>query len=355
MGFLNKIQKYFTNLFISVIEEDGSYRLYSRVVKNGKIKDKFDKSFEMIPNDEKLPKEMEEYFVSLWEKYNYVYISVLLNSMGQGAIKGTTEEEFEKANVDSKNVKSVKFKSWSAYVSFIDIGWMQKIYSNVGVDLAYSPFVVLYSLLKNYKLKTRPTLYILNQASSVTIGIFKEETLYFGAFYKICKEDIVSSSIEIDDWENEEEEENVRGLASLDNSDDNDDNDEELSNLDDLGQLDALDDTFDTEEFSDIKESIDSSNLLDSQTEDANLGDIELYGRDLEIYKFLKKALKEYYKNDIYESDFIEEAVIFDAYDLSHEMIDSIENDLLLDLQMHKIDIDEAVYELSVKDIYGKL
>ncbi len=350
MSFSTKIQKYFTNLFISIVEEDGSYKLFSRVVKNGKTKNKFDKSFEMNTNDEKLPKEMEDYLVMLQDKYNYVYTTVLLNSMGQGAIRGVGDEDFEKANVDAKSVKSVKFKTWSAYVSFIDIGWMQKIYANIGVDLVYSPFVVLYDLLTNYKLKTKPTLYILNQEGSVTIAIFKGETLFFGAFYKISRDDVLSRSIDVDDWESEEEESSVEDLASLDN----DEEEEEFSNLDDLSQLDVLDGSFDDEEFSDIKdENTDDSSKPD--VEDVSIEDIELYGRDLEIYKFLNKALKEYYKNEIYESDFLEQTVIFDAYDMSHEMVESIENDLLLDLQMHKIDIGKIVCDLSVKEIYGEL
>jgi len=352
MSFSNKIQKYFTNLFISVIEEDGSYKLFTKVLKGGKKKDKFEKTFEIKSNDEKLSKEMEDYLISLQDKYNYVYVTVLLNSMGQGAIKGTSDEEFEKANVDSKSVKTVKFKTWSVYVSFIDINWMQKIYSNIGIDLVYSPFVVLYSLLSNYKLKTSPTLYILNQEGSVTIGIFKGDTLFFGAFYKISKDDVLSNSIDVDDWENEEEESAVENLSSLDNSDVEE---EEFSALDDLSQLDVLDGSFDDEEFSDIKEDERQDDLLDSQMEDVSIEDIELYGRDLEIYKFLNKALKEYYKNEIYESDFVEHAVIFDTYDMSQEMMESIESDLMLDLQMHKVNIGEVVCDLSVKEIYGEL
>ncbi|MFK5882549.1 MAG: hypothetical protein QM482_10110 [Sulfurospirillum sp.] len=352
MGFSNKIQKYFTNLFISIIEEDGSYKVFSRVVKNGNVKDRFDKTFEIKSNDEKLSKEMEDYIVSLQDKYNYVYITVLLNSMGQGAIKGTSDEDFEKASVDSKSVKTIKFKTWSAYVSFIDISWVQKIYSNIGVDLIYSPFVVLYNLLSNYKLRNNPTLYILNQEGSVTIGIFKGATLLFGAFYKINKDDILANSIDVDDWESEEEESSVEDLASLDNSKDEE---EEFANLDDLSQLDILDGSFDDEEFSDIKEERDAKVLPDSQMEDMSIEDIELYGRDLEIYKFLNKALREYYKNEIYESDFLEQTVIFDTYDMSQEMMESIENDLLLDLQMHKVDISEIVCDLSVKEIYNEL
>ncbi len=350
MSFSTKIQRYFTTLFITIIQENNSYKLYSRVLKNGKVKKRFDKTFDIKSNDEKLSQDMEDYILSLQEKYNYVYTALLLNSMGQGAINGTSEEEFEKSSVDPKNVKSIKFKTWSAFVSYIDLNWIKKIYDNVGLDLVYSPFVVLYELLSNYKLKNRPTLYILNLESSVTVAIFKADTLYFGAFYNISKDDMLSDSIGVDDWENEEEESAVENLASLDESEEQE---EEFSNLDDLSELDVLDNELDDEEFSDIKEERKEDFSPDPSMDDVDIDDIELYGRDLEIYKFLNKALKEYYKNDIFQSDFVEEAIIFDGYGMTQEMMDSIENDLLLDLGMHKIDVAEVVCDLSVRDIYG--
>jgi len=345
-------QKYFTNLFIAIIEEGSSYKLFSKVVKSGKVKEKFEKTFETKASSEELDDEMSKYLISLQEKYNYVYIALLLNSMGQGAIKGVSDLEFERSKVDPKSVKAVKFKNWSAYVSYIDINWIKKIYAKVGLDLVYSPFIVLYNLLLEHKLKTKATLYILNQENSVTVSVFKEDILYFGAFYKVNKEDVLDG-IDVDGWENEEEEESaVEDLATLDTQDE----EEDLSDLDDLSELDTLDtELTQGDEFSDIDEKNGIDSLLGSDVDDISIEDIELYGRDLEIYKFLNRALKEYYKNEIYESDFVEEAVIFDAYDMSHEMIDSIENDLLLDLQMHKIDIGETVCDLSVKEIYGKL
>ncbi len=352
MGFSNKIQKYFTNLFISIVEKDNSYMLLAKVVKNSKIKEKFSKEFKIQNYDEKVNSEMEKYLVSLQEKYDYVYIALLLNSLGQGAITGTSDEEFKRFSVDPKNVKTVKFKTWSAYVSFIDINWIQKIYAGVGIDLIYSPFVVLYHLLSQYKLKYKPTLYILNQEDSVTISVFKEDTLQFGAFYKINKEDLLGSDVEVEDWESEEEKSPVENFISLENVGDEE---ESFSDLGDLSEFDMLDNQLENEEFSDIVDENSLDDEKESETDEISMDDIELYGRDLEIYKFLNKALKEYYQNEIYESDFIEQAVIFDAYDMSQEMMQSFEEDLMLDLKVHKIDIGEVVNNLSIKEVYGEL
>ena len=349
MSFSSKIQKYFKNLFITIIEGEESYRVFCKVLKNNKLLSKFDKTFEIAPSDEKLDSSIEDYIISLQEKYNTTYIALLLNSMGQGAIKGTQDKDFQKFSVHADSVKAVKFKTWSSYVSYIDLNWIQKIYKVVGLDFIYSPFVVLYNLLSGYKLRHNLTLYILNQEASMTIGIFKEDTLCFGAFYKIDNSVELTSSMNDNDW-GDEEEESSENLVVLDELDS-----ENPLNLDELEKLDNVNDESNDEEFSDLEEenSLDVPSSL--EPDDSNISDLELYGRDLNLFRFLQKALEEYYKNDIYESDFIENAIIFDGYDISEEMIRSMEDDLMLNLEIHKIDIAEAVCDLSVKEAYGEI
>jgi len=349
MSFSSKIQKYFTNLFISIVEGEDSYRLFCKVLKNNKLLNKFDKTFEIAPNDEKLDSTIEDYIISLQEKYNTVYVALLLNSMGQGAIKGTHDTDFQKFSVHSNSVKTVKFKSWSSYVSYIDLNWIQKTYKDIGLDFVYSPFVILYNLLSGYKLKHNLTLYILNQEASITIGIFKGDTLCFGAFYKVDNDVKLSVSMDIDDW-GDAEEENSESMVELDDLDS-----DKLLNLDELGELDALNDESDDEKFSDLKDEDNLDNLSSLESEDSGIEDLELYGRDLDIFNFLQKALGEYYKNDIYESDFIEDAIIFDGYDIGQEMIHRIEDDLMLSLEIHKVDIAEVVCDLSLKEAYGEI
>ena len=339
------MQKYFTNLFISIVAEDNSYKVFCKAMKNSKQKDKFEKIFPLKPNAEFLSKDLEDYLTSLQDKYNFVYIAFLLDSMGQGAVKGAQAEDFTKFNVDFKNIKSVKFDTWSAYASFIDINWMHKKYSKVGLDFIYSPFALLHTLLAEHKLKIKSTLYLLNQKDSVTLAVFKEGTLDFGVFYKIIIEDGLDSAESVENWEEEDEAQGVENLAALDEESQADDE------MMDLSELDTLDDDLQSEEFLNTDG---TQGTVDYENEDDDEGmeDIALYGRDLHIFKFLNRALKEYYNNPAYESDFIENMVIFDGYDMSKEIIQSLEEDLYLDLEMHKIDVSEMVCDMSIKEIY---
>ncbi|MCF6172423.1 MAG: hypothetical protein L3J44_01325 [Campylobacteraceae bacterium] len=326
MSFSNTIQKYFSNLFISIVAENNSYRVLCKVIKNSRQKVKFEKVFAVKPNAQSLDVEVERYINTLQDKYNFTYITFLLDSMGQGAIHGTQVEDFSKHSVDIKNIKTIKFDTWSAYASFIDINWINKIYENVGLDFICSPFALLFHLLGEHKLNANSTLYILNQENSVTLAVFKEKTLNFGVFYKVIKDDGLEDSDEIENWEEEEEAEDVEGLANLDTES----SEEEMNELGDLSELDVLDEDSQNDTFIDADNF--SQNDDSSQDSDTSVEDIELYGRDLHVYKFISRALKEYYNNPIYHSNFIEKIVVFDGYDMSKEMIPSFEEDLLLDL-----------------------
>lgn len=340
-------QKYFSNIFISIIQQGTEWVIYSKVVKNGAIKDKFSKTFE-IQEENSIPVKMKDYLEQLQEKYRFSYVTLFLDSMGQGAISGTTAEDFEKHSVDMKNVTHFSMgKTWSVYASFIDINWAKKLFSDIGLDFLYSPFIVQKELLKKEKSKEQPTLYILNHQDSVTISIFEKGNLLFGAFFKTLNDDNISSGDE-EDWENVEEESDLDELIELDHMDSNDM--QEMSDeLDELSDLDDLDNENHNEIFEDVKTQNNSHDQYDNEDENIE-SELELYGRDILIHKYLTRSLKEYYQNPLYKKSFIETIVLFDGYEISTELISMIEDELLMDIEIHKIDINEVVCDMSIKE-----
>lgn len=356
MSFSNLIRKYFSNLFVSIVSKENSYVVFSKVIKNGKLRTKFEKVFDAKSNRDTIDAKLEKYLISLQEQYNFSYISLLLDSMGQGAINGVEAQDFEKFSVDLKNVKTVKFKNWSAYASFIDINWANKIYGNVGLDFIYSPFVVLYYLLSQHRPQKNVVLYMLNQQDSVTLSIYKDGILSFGVFSKMTEDANLDELNMVDDWEEEEEEKNIVDDADLLQNNDQDE-EEEFSALEDLTSFDADDVKTRDNTFLDMADEtkVDYNNQVVDDEKTAvddyiDMSDIELYGRDIKIYKFINRALREYYGNALYESDFISKMIIFDGYDMSQEILQSIENELFLSLEMYKINVSEIVCDISVKE-----
>lgn len=276
------IKKYIPTVFIAIVQEDDVWIINSKVIKNGIVKNKFSKSFD-IQKEDVLPQAMSEYLERIQTDYNFAYVSLILDSMGQGAIYGNTASDFEKNSVDIKNV--IHFdtdRKWSVYASFIEINWIKKLFSEVGIDFIYSPFMVQNFLLKKEKRKKEPTLYILNHHDCVTISIFEEADLVFGAFFR-------TTSDEIDDWENKPEEIGIEHP-------------------------------------------------------------VELCGRDVLIYKYLTSSLREYYRNELYSSEFIEKIVLFDGDAVSSDLIKMVKNDLFIDVEVHKVDMHDVICEMSINE-----
>lgn len=316
MALTKVFQKYLSNIFISIVQQGNEWIIYSKVVKNGVLKDKFSKSFD-AKEYENIPVKMEEYLDTLQTQYNFAYLALFLESMGQGAFNGTTAVDFEKNSVDMKSVTHFDLnKKWTIYASFIDINWAKKLFKNVGIDFIYSPFIVQYSLIKKQKTKNKPILYMLNHQDSVTITVFDDKNLLFGVYFKVTTDDNLSSGEE-EDWENAQEEEGIENITELDS----------------MG-------------FEDIKP--DENDLGHFEGEDAiEDSDLELFGRDILIYKYLTSSLKEFYKNPLYSSSFIDTVIIYDGYEVSAELIDMIEDELFMDIEMNKIDISETICNMA--------
>ncbi len=356
MGIRTVLQKKFQNLFVAVVLSETECLLRCKVLKNGAITKVFTKTFALTPPLDALDKTIENYLMNLQDEYQFVYIAFLLNSLGQGAISGTGNASFSKHNVDIQNVHNVAlYNQWSAYASYIEIKWAKNLFSEVGLDFIYSPFIILNDFVVSQKLKNRPTCYILNCQDFFILAIFEEKQLHFGAFFKTQTDTAFTHSDDVNDWENEQEEEGILDSEALPEVGRTDEDEheglEELSELTELGELEDIDDLRSTDSFSDIDEKGISSfrGMEDLKEEDISL---ELYGRDLLVYKYLRTALEEYYHNPLYKSEFIDEIIIFDSYEISSDLIHQLEDELMMDVEIHKVDVSDRMCDIAIKEVF---
>ncbi len=328
------IQKKFSNVFIAVVAEKNEYVLRYIVVKNGKIITNEDKRFPM-DEDKKLSSDIKEFLTSLQNSYKFVYISYLLDSIGQNCVPTCDEKEFIKYNIDKEKIIQVCIENrWTAYSLKSDIEWIKSVFEVSGIDFIYSPFVILNDFIKNKKQKIKSNLFLLYTENFITLMIFDKDDLVFSAFFKIPYKEFDFS--QDDDEPKPEESESIIEGIELDNIESED---EEFDGFVDITKLD--DDTGVEEE------------ILESAKEDvatSTLDDLELYGREVVIFKFISSAIEEYYKNDMYESEFLEEIIIYNDSNISNDIITMIENDLFLDVEIHSIDIKEEMINMSIKE-----
>jgi len=318
------IKKLVRTAYISIIKDGDSCDVCVKVLKNKKELSSENKRFSMDTKES--AKLLYEFIANQYEKYKIVYTASIINSINQGGVPGCDKKNFQKYEIDTTNATVVCIdKTWSIFASNYDIESTIKDYEDFGgLDCLFSSIVVLKRFFTN-DLGSTPTLCILKQKTSATIAILTNNTMLFASYVILKTESTEEEPTKKDDKIFGDEE-------SLD--------EERLVDLDDIA-LELKDSSgFDFE-------SMDSSSSEDT---DANIS-IESLGSDLRILEFVKTSLTQFYKNDMYESSFIEKIMIADPYFEAPDIKNLLENELMMSVEHKKIELSEITAALAVEEV----
>ncbi len=318
MSLFSSVSKRLTRQYIAVIVEESKCKIKQKVVKNKSILHLEEFNFD-ISSKEELGSEVKTFINNLQEEYDNTYISLFLNTLGQGIIPQCDENLLEKYHIDSKSIKTICVENrFMMYATHIDIKWADKAFADVGLDFVFSPFLILdYFIQKEEVVKDQVTLYILNTGNALTIMISKDARLLYGSFFNVAKDE----NLLYTDYEEDEE-------------------DEEES----FDELDLEDDDLEIDEISNIS---DNSNFVNNVLQEQ----INLDAQDERVIKYLSAALREFYSDDLYESEFINHAKIYDGAGIHEGVMVYIENELLLDTSAVNISVRDAIIDLSEKEV----
>jgi hypothetical protein len=319
MSLFNSIKKRMTNQFLSIIVYEDKCKIKQRVVKGDKLLHLEEFNLD-IPSRDNLGGKVINFIKNLQDEYENTYISLFLNTLGQGLLPRCNSSEFAKFSVDVNSVKSIcvdgKFMMYAAY---IDINWAEKLFKKIGLDFIFSPFLILNHFIRQNSEEAQQsgnaTLNILNSKNSLTLMVESEGRILYGSFLNTAKEDDLLTSEEYEEFDDEEIDLDELEL------------DEEDLELDDIDEVSKNDFTV---------------NLLDDAILDED---------DKRSIKYIDRALKDFYSNDLYESRFIDRAVIYDDASISEGVLKHIESELLLDTTAKNINIADAMFELSKQEV----
>ncbi len=332
MNLSKKIKYFITHQFIAVILNEEECHIRLDLIKKGNVVKEDEATF-ILGKDFSLTSDIEEYFKNAITKYKHTYISVLLNSSAQGAFSGCDNEKFSSFNVDINNVKKICVDNeWTLYASKIEINWIKDVFKDLEVDFIYSPFVVLNKYIKDSKQSNKTILYILYEGHSLTIIIEKNGKFLYGSFFKFKSNNVT----DLDKVDSEEDNGNSITLDELEA----DDIFEDIEKLDEIGDFEDIESITSPDEVNieGMMEGLDEHDFISS-------GDSE------HIIQHLKSSLKEFYNNSLYESSFVEEARIFEYANISYDVVDYLEKELLLDVSVKKVNILKTMNELVKEEI----
>jgi hypothetical protein len=324
MGLVEKLMPLFKVVFMAVILDDKSCRVYSVIRQGNRVLDTIDKKFD-IKNSE-LSHDVITHINRYQEKYKFVYIGTLLNSINQGSIKGIKKDDFRKFGIAYNNVESVPIdKSWSVYGFLEDLGAIKDKFSKfTGLDFIFSPFILLKKIFENDFTNNNRRLYVLCQKTSVAISIFNGKQFLFGAYFSIGDRDTFSSD--------------NASSSNTNNSSDTDDMEEELVFFEEDEDVIALDESGAEKED-------------DEPVRPDNIASLEEFNEGVELHNFIKSSIEEFYKNDKYDNDFINDISIANACNLTDEIVQYIKDELMMNIDVKKVDIAKITAQIIEEEV----
>lgn len=327
----------FATVLVGVSYGEDSCTVYMAKKRGGAVVEENKREFKIVKGQ--LSAETIKYIQKIKRRYAYTYLSVLSKTTTQILVPGAKKANIANFGVDEREYKSVKLPNAFVLMRRDDIAKYQDDFKKArGLDFLFSPYVLLFFKCKTF-LGDKPKMFVLQEKESLaTIIKTRKETLY-GSFLLIDSDEpgqTAADSI-------------TKSVMNQDEASDSKSADD-LDNLDtELGDLEQELQDFDSFDFSGIETS-ESSVTADDDSESAqeepsdNINDL---GLSTSIVNLLQSSLKDFYQNALYDSDFVEEVVIFDCCGISSQAMNNIRSNLMMDVSIVGTDLLQEIVNLS--------
>ncbi len=329
MNLSRAIRPLFATVIVSIELDFKTCRVASHFYRRGKRVTAQTKEFRTNPGE--VPIQAIRYARKIRAKNPFTYITVLSQSIVQGILNTDNEEEFKKFGINSAEITYKRFDNhWSVYISNEGIAETKKRFLGLGADFIISPFLVLYRLAKD-TFQDSCKLYVLFQRSNITMLITKQNAgAMFGGYY-VLESTIDSELIVVKNKLSEEDE--------LQKNDVEQDLQSELSSIEDLDlESDGSDD-----ELIEVLRHDDGAEQTPAEKAETEAeektDDLDDFSRINSAAKFIQSAVNEFYNNANYQSEFINEIVIFNPHNISQETLQQIEQITMLEVHIFSCDV----------------
>ena len=334
------LAKFFEALYrkvlVNIVVKRASTVVYIELYsKKGGI-DNINAEFETI----KLDEQMLEFITSYTKESPYYYISILDMSSLQGALptcaKNRLAYYYDLSNCEYKCYDG----KWTYYTAKTELYEIEKIYKETGVDFIFSPFVILTRFFKD-KIDGSLALYALVQDSFISIAVFENSQLLYAEHLDMQTSSEVDDILLTNDMAHEELNLEMESGIDLEDVDVDDDG----SELDDLSDIEDLDSIEEIDEFDDSKD------LEEELLESEDVLEEGSFNEDYQRFSLIQTSIAHYYKDERYESAFLENMYIADGVGVSNDLKKYLEEEMFLNVYIRKTEIDAEVCELAKKEL----
>ena len=287
--------------------------------------------------------EMVEFISSYTKETPYFYIAYLDPSNTQGVIPTCNKNRLSYYK-DISSCEHLCFENrWTFYTSKSELYELEKTQELLGVDFIFSPFVVLANFFQD-KISSSVSLYILILEESIALSVFEDSELLYGEYL------VVKPTNDDEETFSHEDDDVIEMEDALDESIDLEDIDvdDNIESLEDFGDIEDLDSIEEIEDFSDNRDIEEELQESEMELED---GDEEHFNQDYNRFALIEESVANYYKDDRYESKFLENIYIADSVGVSRDLKKLLEEEMFFNVYIRHIDIGVEVSEISKKEL----
>ena len=292
--------------------------------------------------------DMQEFIDSYIQESPFHYISFLDTSNHQGAVPTCDIKKMSKYFDVNSSISLCFFDKWSYYTSSADIGLLKKEYAKIGVDFIFSPFSILARFFKD-KIDGNVAMYMLIEDSYISLAVFDKSELLYADHIQMKQQDLLDELLDTTS-DDEDDELDFDGSINLDDVD----VDKEMGELDDFGDvgdiedLDSLDDIDEMDGFADVQEE-EEKEVKEKVGDSAELtmDEVDAFNEDYERFLLVQSSINNFYKDDKFESEFIENIFIADGLDGSADLKRYFEEEMFLNVVMRRIDLNAEICDLA--------
>jgi len=280
-------------------------------------------------------------FISEYIKESpYFYISILDTSIVQGALPTCEKNKLE----DYYDLSMSKYKcfdeKWIFYTAKNDIYQIEREYEEIGVDMIFSPFVILANFFKD-KIDNNLAMYVLVQDGFISVAIFENAQLIYAQHLDMLAGD-ESEDILLEDDMDDDIDLDLDGGIDLE---DIDVEEGDIDSIDEFGDIEDLDSLEDIDEFSDNKDV--EEELQEINTSLPEDEDNEAFNEDYQRFSMLQLAISRFYTDNKYESKFIENVYIADCVGVTNDLKKYLEEEMFFNVYVRQADLPAEVCELA--------
>jgi hypothetical protein len=340
---------FFSTVYVGINIEQTQCKINVDIKRGDKLKQNIKKIFYI--NDGKVSDELNNFIYGILNKYNFTFIMALNNSTKQGAMTQCGKEGYRRFNIDPSQVTSLCIdQTWQSYIYTSELHQFQDRFEGFELDYITSPFI-MQSFILDKEDRSGVKLVLLNQKDTISVGIFRDGTIIFSTIETLYTPIAQETRVGIVD---EDIEDIVEDKIDDEFSEFEDDIDEDM--------IDTGDDIEIDEDLNSDLESLDGGTNADISIDDMGDDQDSQYKRDqqraleqdtqnsIKILGIIKSSIDDFYKSDLYESDFIEKIIIATDEKLSKHTKEFIEDEILLDIDLINIDVSEVLSKLAYEE-----